>query len=505
MTINCLTWAPEMQLLFALLGLLWYGTHYSSVVVLEKTLGPTIKNNQKNGDSVSFAGPINLTQHIMQWCAIWCLLGGIMIWYTPFSVVQFSGVFVRDVYTQSLSVGLMGFLFFCLLISTKWSVIAKVVHIEYAILILLAVLGQHLLLMSTDLMSMYISLELQSFCFVILCSLNYHSLYSIEAGMKYFLLSAFSSGLLLLGISFIYWTTGLTNVAHLDELLQTTDLKENMVLLLGVWLVSLTLLWKLAAAPLHMWAADVYQGALSSVTLLISTLPKLAVLGFWIHQWQAIWSQTFSDLMLWFSALSMMVGALGAIGQVHLKRLMAFSSIGHMGILLMPLCSTGGATSALFSHLFIYFCTSLAVWGLILWPFCLYGRHSKSTPVFLWDFSFLWKTKPICAWAWAIAMMSLAGLPPVAGFLGKLGVFWWSLNSHQYALVAVALLSTLISTVYYLRMIKIMYLDQPQKWSHFDQMSSTSAYIISICLVLLLILLWYSSPLVLVSHLISLA
>jgi NADH-quinone oxidoreductase subunit N len=589
MFIDCLLWAPEIQMLFGLLGLLWYGTHYSSIIVSEKSL-EIIKNSTEynfnnikddnsytysydnkirtltslaslplhqvgvesveniissnttlfvnksksskieeseiqkfinqifhkkpffNSNIISYSGPFSLVQHLLYWCAIWCFLSAIQVWSVPLNVIQFSGVFIRDYWTQSISLALMIFALVYLLVSAQWTIQAKNIHLEYSLLVLLALFGQHLLCMSTDLMSLYVSLELQSFCFVILCSLNYQSLYSIEAGMKYFLLSAFSSGLFLLGISLIYWTTGLTNCANLDELLQTTDLKENIVFLIGVWLVSLTLLWKLAAAPLHLWAADVYQGAWSSVTLLLSTLPKLAILSFWLYQWHPIWSKTFGNIMIWFSGLSMLVGAVGAMGQVHLKRLMAFSSIGHMGILLMPLCTTEGSSSALLSHLFIYFCTSLITWGLIMWPFLrragifpANSNSSTSTPQYLWDFSLLWKTKPIGAWAWAIAMMSLAGLPPVAGFLGKLGIFWWSLNAHQYPLLAVALLSTLISTVYYLRLIRIMYLDKPSQWSHFHKLSDIPAYLISISLILLLILLWYSSPLVLATHLISLA
>ena len=571
MFIDCLLWAPEIQMLFGLLGLLWYGTHYSSVIFSERSLKLSVyelnnstlssnnfvtlphSSNSKVKTTASFSGPSNLVQHLLYWSSTWCFLSAAQVWLVPLNGVQFSGVFIRDYWTQSISLALMIFALLYLLISAQWLIQAKSIHLEYSLLVLLAVFGQHLLCMSTDLMSLYISLELQSFCFVILCSLNYQSLYSIEAGMKYFLLSAFSSGLFLLGISFIYWTTGLTNCTNINEFLQTTDLKENIIFLVGVWLVSLTLLWKLAAAPLHLWAADVYQGAWSSVTLLLSTLPKLAILSFWLHQWHPIWSNTFGEIMIWFSGLSMLIGAIGAMGQVHIKRLMAFSSIGHMGILLMPLCTIEGSSSALLSHLFIYFCTSLITWGLIMWPFVrqsaliipnsnhltlsstqssfdksilkqkqttksLSNRPFKlrlstpnvatqqiSTPQYLWDFSLLWKTNQMGAWSWTIAMMSLAGLPPVAGFLGKLGVFWWSLNSYQYSLLAVALLSTLISTVYYLRLIRIMYIDKPNQWSHFHQLSDIPAYLISVSLIFLLSMLWYSSPLILVTHLTSLS
>lgn len=508
-----IVWAPELQMLFGLLTLLWYGTHYSSIIFEEKSskrkLLPLSSNmNNENLNVVNkhsaLTGPLLLSEHCIYWGGIWALLSAIVAYEAPFQTLQFSGVFLRDSWSSSLSFFLFSFGACCLWVSAKWSIWAKNVHMEYGILIALSLFGQHFLLMSTDLMSLYVCLELQSFCFVILCSINYYSLYSIEAGMKYFLLSAFSSGLMLFGISLIYWTTGITNLQNLSELLQCSSCSHSVIFLLGVWLVSTTLLWKLAAAPLHMWAADVYGGAPSSVSLGLSTLPKLAILGFWIHQWHPIWVNTFGNLMLWFSGFSMIVGAIGAMSQVQIKRLLAFSSIGHMGILLMPLCYSQGSISVLLVHLFLYFCTSLLTWGSLMRPFYRGSSNEPSTPQYLWDFSLLWKTQPVSAWVWAIAMMSLAGLPPIAGFLGKLGIFWWSLNVGQYLLLFTALASTLISAVYYLRLLRIMYMDTPQEWSTFNSMNSLSAYLLAIPSIFLCISLWYSSPLLLATHIISL-
>jgi NADH-quinone oxidoreductase subunit N len=210
--------------------------------------------------------------------------------------------------------------------------------------------------------------------------------------------------------------------------------------------------------------------------------------------------------MTFFSALSMLVGAIAAMGQVHMKRLLAYSSINHIGILLMALCSQGGSSSALLTHLFIYLLTSLAVWGLILWPFKRPGNQNTVLTQYIWDFQILWKTQPLAAITWVIVMMSLAGLPPIAGFLGKLSVFWWTLNNHQYALLAIALLTTLLSSVYYLRVVRIMYMEaKPLKnWSSFTAMHTINAYLITISLLGLLALLWYSSPLILYTHLICL-
>ena len=478
--------------------------------------------------NILHTGPRDLISHLTQWCSIWLLLNIIVLLYNPWQhSLLFSSLFIRSPFSVNLSVFLFAYACVCFQLSTQWLNIARGArHVEYFIFIIICIFGQHMLLQSIDLMSIYISLELQSFCLAILCSLNYKSQFSVEAGIKYFLLSAFSSGIMLLGMSLIYWSTGLTNCISIKELLYTsyaivedkhttgffqTPAYESLagvdcLFMLGVWLVSLAFLWKLSAAPLHMWAADVYQGAWSSVTLILSTLPKVAVFGCWMSVWHSIWYGVWPDLMAFFSAFSMFVGAIAAMGQVHIKRLLAYSSINHIGILLMALCSQGGSSSALLTHLFIYLWTSLAVWGLLLWPFRRPGQANVVLTQYIWDFQILWKRQPLAAITWVIVMMSLAGLPPIAGFLGKLSIFWWTLNAHQYALLAIALLTTLLSSVYYLRVVRIMYMEaKPLKnWSSFIAMHTINAYFITISILGLLVLIWYSSPLILYTHLICL-
>ena len=174
-------------------------------------------------------------------------------------------------------------------------------------------------------------MELQSFSLVVLSGLNSKSAYSLEAAMKYFLLSAFRSCLLLLGIGFIYWQTGETNLPSIENLRKRTRLEPSLLLALGIWLVTIGLLWKLAAAPLHFWVPDVYIGAWSSVSLWITVLPKIAVLGFWTHHWHTIWCLNFGNALAFFRGLSMIVGSIAPLAQTNLKRLLAYSSIGHIG------------------------------------------------------------------------------------------------------------------------------------------------------------------------------
>nr|QYC94421.1 NADH dehydrogenase subunit 2 [Oedogonium sp. BN3] len=572
--LDILTWCPELFMLLGITVLLIYSIHYGAILYTEVCGGEMrILNNEinysipalspphtrikgKSGEHVSTfarkagqdykkttstppllpslcastgstwregaparvaAGPRDMITHLTQWCSIWLFLTIIVLMTHPWDhSLLFSSLFIRSKFSTGLSVFLFAYAFFCIQLSSQWLSYARAGrHVEYFIFILICLFGQHMLIQSIDLMSIYISLELQSFCLAILCSLNYKSQFSVEAGIKYFLLSAFSSGIMLLGISLIYWSTGLTNCTTIKELLfvnYSTDstvssaMGVDLLLMLGVWFVSLAFLWKLSAAPLHMWAADVYQGAWSSVTLFLSTLPKVAVFGCWISIWHGIWHSLWPETMTFFSALSMLVGAIAAMGQVHMKRLLAYSSINHIGILLMALCSQGGSSSALLTHLFIYLLTSLAVWGLILWPLKRPGHNNVVLSQYIWDFQILWKTQPLAAITWVIVMMSLAGLPPIAGFLGKLSVFWWTLNAHQYALLAIALLTTLLSSVYYLRVVRIMYMEaKPIKnWSSFTAMHTINAYLITISILGLLALLWYSSPLILYTHLICL-
>ena len=517
-------WAPDLFMLITLLILLVYGIVANSrfykqnmisfkkkssnsidtISMVNSVVNDNYSNQYRLNGNTIIDSSIASQLHMNSLFILWCLCATYVCIYTPFNVVHWSGLFQTDLFTSTLSSILFLYTAVCLLLIRGWQVEAKLVHEEALWLCCLALLGQRLLLCSTDLMSMYVSLELQSFCFIIICSLNYSSLYSVEAGLKRFLLSAFSSCLMLLGIGCIYFSTGLTNCAHIQELLLYSNSRSgDIVLWMGIWLVSLSLLWKLAVAPLHMWAADVYEGAQSHVTLLLSTLPKLAVLGFWLHSWHFVCVHTWNHAFTILSAASLLIGAFGAFTQPRRKRMLAYSSIAHMGFLLMPLCTVIEGTSALLTHLLLYWVTSLLIWALIMTRFWRHQPAQMHMPQFIWDLSVNWKTMPAYSFLWAVAMMSLAGLPPVAGFLGKLALFSWALNHGIYSLIGIALRSTLISSVYYIRIIRVLYLDQPSSWSHMMPQNSTTATIVTVSLSILLLLLWYSSPLVLLTHFIS--
>nr|AWV56978.1 NADH dehydrogenase subunit 2 [Pediastrum angulosum] len=587
MTLDLIVWAPEAFVLLCLLVLLLYGSGTSVSPVIEgiyyldtkntvtiqplssakEQLAPRWTEDSSNAISSNFlnmrlAGPLHISSHLNSWAITVCLLMALLVWYTPLQSLQAGGLFLRDLFVTEVLTFVWIFSIFCLLTSHSWQKSSGIIHLEYTYLVLFFLLGVHLLIMSADLISLYGSLELQSFSVVVLCSLNYGSAYLIEAAMKYFLLSAFSSSLLLLGIGLIYWQTGLTRLSTLQELLtcggantnstnndiltdsttlllldtntaelfrvaasstaenftavlgfSTTALLLDISIWLGLWLIGLALLWKLALAPLHMWAADVYMGAWSSVTLLVSTLPKIAVLCFWAHYFGPLWSAAFGSAILFFSGMSLIIGGILPLAQSMFKRLLLFSSVGHMGLLLMPfaLTSASYAFSALWAHLYFYVLTSLVVWALIQWPFNRPSTLGYSTfyrlsgPQYLWDLVSLNRTSPAALLAWAVLMLSLAGLPPAAGFLGKLFLFWASLSSDQYLLVLLALISTLLSSVYYLRVLVVSFVYNKGYWGSYAPFYSISAYIVVVGCTILVLSLWYLAPLVILSHLLALA
>lgn len=516
MTLDLIFWIPDIFLVTNLLGILCYGITPGTNAFQERialpysarrlykqhgSLNSLTQQDLLSGQvkNIPTSGPIHTSELLSLWAILLCVLGGLLVFNCPLHTMMAGGVFVRDPFNIQLESLVWFFGALVLIMGTSWQKTAGIVHPEFVTLTLLALLGQHWLICATDLMSFYASLEIQSFSIVVLASLNYRNAFSIEAGMKYFLLSAFSSCLLLVGIGLIYWSTGFTNCDHLVSFLNSTQDDPSVGLLIGIWLVSLGLLWKLSAAPLHLWVADVYQGAWTSVTYFLSNLPKIAVLAFWVHTWHPIWSAAFGSTLAVFSALSLMVGALAPLSQTQLKRLLAFSSIGHIGFMLMALCVGTEAFAALWVYLILYLLTNAVFWGLLL---CGFQRNQQKLtgPQFIWDLAVLNRTAPAMSAAWAIAMMNLAGLPPVAGFLGKLALFWESVNAQQYILVAIALISTLLSTVYYLRIIKVSYFSKVSHWSSYQKMSSVNAYVISICCGLLVLILWHSSPLVLTAH-----
>ena len=352
-------------------------------------------------------------------------------------------------------------LLFCiliLLISKEYVKINNIDKIEYPIIILTSVLGMILMISSYDLIVFYLGLELQSLSLYILASFKRENEKSTEAGLKYFVLSALATGLLLYGSSLIYGFTGSTNFEIISQNLDT----NNIGAVFGIVFIIIGLAFKVSAVPFHMWTPDVYEGAPTSVTSFFAIVPKIAAIAVFIRfmyvpflnvieQWQMI--------IVFISIASMILGATAAIGQKNIKRLMAYSSIGHMGYALAGLApGTNAGIQSTIIYLIIYLVMNLGAFG------CIFMMKRENTFCEnINDLSGMSKNHPILALSFLIILFSLAGIPPLAGFFAKFYIFMAVIKSEMYILAILGLLTTVISAFYYLRIIKIIYFDKPKK------------------------------------------
>jgi len=334
----------------------------------------------------------------------------------------------------------------------------NILKIEYPILILSSILGMMVMISSNDLIVFYLGLELQSLALYVLASFNRDNILSSESGLKYFVLSALSSGLLLYGCSLVYGFSGSTNFTYIAN--SSSNLEYGVIF--GLVFIIVGLAFKISAVPFHMWAPDVYQGSPTSVTLFFAALPKIAALTVFIRflftpfvnlidQWQTI--------LVFISIASMVFGAIAAIGQSNLKRLIAYSSIGHMGYALAGLASgTNQGIQSSVTYISIYLVMTLAFFS------CLFMLRKKNQFYEkIEDLSGLSTNHPVLSFSLLIVLFSLAGIPPLAGFFAKFYIFMAVIEQSMYFLAIVGLLSTVVAAFYYLRLIKIIYFDKPKE------------------------------------------
>ncbi|MBD1153349.1 NADH-quinone oxidoreductase subunit NuoN [Pelagibacterales bacterium SAG-MED24] len=366
--------------------------------------------------------------------------------------------------------------FSALVISSNYLKTFKIFKIEYPILILSSVLGMMIMISSNDLIVFYMGLELQSLALYVLATFNRDQLKSSEAGLKYFVLSALSSGLLLYGCSLIYGFTGSTNFNLIADQLNA----DKYALTFGIVFILVGLAFKISAVPFHMWAPDVYEGSPTSVTLFFTMVPKIAALTVFIRflyvpflnlidQWQII--------LVFLSIASMLFGAIAAIGQTNLKRLIAYSSISHIGYSLAGLATgTNVGIQSSVIYITIYILMNLGLFS------CLFMMKRKNEYFEdIEDLSGLSKNHPLLALSLLIILFSLAGIPPLAGFFAKFYIFKSVIEQSMYFLAIVGLLSTVVAAFYYLRIIKIMYFDKEKEkydtdhslWLKFSLTTST--------------------------------
>ena len=370
----------------------------------------------------------------------------------------FNGSYIIDKLSIFMKVLTLLFCAFILISSRDYVKSNNIDLIEYPIVILSSTLGMILMISSYDLIVFYLGLELQSLCLYILASFKKNDEKSTEAGLKYFVLSALASGLLLYGCSLIYGFTGSTNFetisANLDE--------SNLAAVFGIVFVIVGLAFKVSAVPFHMWTPDVYEGSPTSVTSFFALIPKIAAITVFIRFMYVPFVNVISHwqtIIIFLSIASMILGAVAAIGQNNIKRLMAYSSIGHMGYALAGLATgTNSGIQSTIIYLTIYLFMNLGAFGGIF--------MMKRENIFfedINDLSGLSKNHPMLALGFLIILFSLAGIPPLAGFFAKFYIFMSVIEVEMYTLAIIGLVTTVISAFYYLRVIKIIYFDKPKK------------------------------------------
>ena len=403
--------------------------------------------------------------------------------------------FTRDSFSNFFKILILIASLFVLNTSKVFIIDNKIGKFEYPIIILLSILGMFFMVSSNDIILFYLGLELQSLSLYILASIDRDNLRSSESGIKYFVLSALSSGLLLYGCSLLYGFTGSTNF----DLIADQLIKDNTGAVFAMVFVLVGLAFKVSAVPFHMWTPDVYEGAPTSITSYFAVVPKVAGLAVLIKFMFIPFSNILSEwqlIIIFISIASMILGAVAAIVQKNIKRLLAYSSIGHVGYALAGVATgvISGYESSII-YISIYVVMNIGAFS------CLYllkkdGEYRENIS----DLSGLSKKQPLLAISFLVILFSLAGIPPLAGFFAKFYVFTAVIEQKMYALAIIGLLTTVISAFYYLRIIKIMYFDESISEGIINfQISFQSKIILSLSLFLIICFIFYPSLLINIS------
>jgi NADH-quinone oxidoreductase subunit N len=389
--------------------------------------------------------------------AVLALAAAVVVWLPAGRTELFGGSFVVDDYARFLKLLALAGSGGALMLSLDWLTSEHQQKVEYGVLFLLSTLGMMLLISANDLIALYLGLEMMSLPLYVVAASNRDNVRSTEAGLKYFVLGALSSGMLLYGASLIYGFTGTVNFAGIAK---ASGQDANIGLIFGLVFMFVGFCFKISAVPFHMWTPDVYEGAPTPVTAFFAAAPKVAGVAIFVrattvafpgitHEWQQI--------VVFVSIASMALGAFAAIGQRNIKRLMAYSSIGHMGFALVGLAAgTPEGVQGVLVYMAIYVAMTLGVFAAIL----SMRRDGKFVET-IGDLAGLARTHPTMAFFLAMLLFSLAGIPPLAGFFAKFYVFLAAIKAGLYMLAVIGVLSSVVGAFYYLTIVKIMYFDEP--------------------------------------------
>ena len=388
------------------------------------------------------------------------LLIGAGAWMLVFTGTgaAFGEAFIADGFARFMKVLTLVGSVVTLIMSVGFAKAEKFDKFEYPVLIMLSTLGMMLMISANNMISLYLGLELQSLALYVVAAINRDSVRSTEAGLKYFVLGALSSGMLLYGISLVYGYTGNTGFAEIAAALGEGE--RQLGLVFGLVFVLAGLAFKISAVPFHMWTPDVYEGAPTPVTAFFAAAPKMAAMALLVRVTMQAFEPIASDwqqIVVFIAIASMALGAFAAIGQKNIKRLMAYSSIAHMGFALVGLAANNEAgVRGLIIYMAIYLVMTLGTFAFILAM-----RRRDGNVEQIGDLAGLSNTNPVMATILTILMFSLAGIPPLAGFWAKWYVFLAAVDAGLYALAVIGVLCSVVGAYYYLRIIKIMWFDEP--------------------------------------------
>lgn len=404
------------------------------------------------------------TQRFVSSLAIMALVVGmfIVLMSDKETITTFGGLYITDGFAAYMKALVLLGVAVCLVMTPGFFQKEGVNRFEYTVLALFATVGMLMMISANSLISLYVALELQSLPLYVMTAFHRDRLRASEAGLKYFVLGALASGILLYGCSMVYGFTGTLSFPGLAEVLSPEKIGEDTIgigVVIGLVFVAAGLAFKLAAVPFHMWTPDVYEGAPTPVTAFLAAAPKVAAMALTIrifYQPFGEWASQWQQIVVFISIASMLLGAFAAIGQSNIKRLLAYSGIGHIGFALVGLAAgTEQGVNSVLVYISIYLVMTLGTFA------CVLALRRNDAPVEqIDDLSGLARQQPLFAGAIAVFMFSLAGIPPLAGFFGKFYVFMAAVDAGLVPLAIIGVLASVVGAYYYLRIVKIMFFDE---------------------------------------------
>jgi len=403
----------------------------------------------------------------------------------------FGGAFISDAFSRFMKLLTLVGAVVTLIMSVGFAKAEKFDKFEYPVLIMLSTLGMLLMVSANDMISLYLGLELQSLALYVVAAINRDSVRATEAGLKYFVLGALSSGMLLYGVSLVYGFTGNTGFEAIAVALSNGG-ERQLGLVFGLVFVLAGLAFKISAVPFHMWTPDVYEGAPTPVTAFFAAAPKMAAIALLVRVTMQAFEPIAIDwqqIVVFISIASMLLGSFAAIGQRNIKRLMAYSSIGHMGFALVGLAANSQAgVRGVIIYMLIYLAMTLGTFAFILAM-----RRNDTNVEQIEDLAGIASTNPVMATVMTILMFSMAGIPPLAGFWAKWYVFLAAINAGLVPLAIIGVLSSVVAAYYYLRIIKIMWFDESV--GAFQSMAGELRFVLTLSGAFVLLYVFFGGPL----------